>query len=63
MTQARHQFEKLFGHLGLSESDAAWFVFLAGWNAALIKASDDFEKMPFGDTSDSISIYLKGLKE
>jgi hypothetical protein len=63
MTQARHQFEKLFGDLGLKDSDAAWLVFLAGWNAALTKASQDFELMPFGDTSDSTAIYLKGLQE
>jgi hypothetical protein len=63
MTPAREQFEKLFGHLGLLTSDAAWLVFLAGWNAALTKASDDFQKMPFGDTSASSSAYLKGLQE
>lgn len=63
MTPARHQFEQAFGDLGLKDSDAAWLVFLAGWNAALTKASDDFNRMPFGDTSDSVSIYLRDLKE
>lgn len=63
MTPARHQFEQAFGDLGLKDSDAAWLVFLAGWNAALTKASDDFKRMPFGDTSDSVSIYLRDLKE
>lgn len=63
MTHARDQFENLFSDLGLKDSDAAWLVFLAGWNAALTKASQDFERMPFGDTSDSTAIYLKGLQE
>jgi hypothetical protein len=63
MTPAREQFELLFGDLGLKDADAAWLVFLAGWNAALTKASQDFERMPFGDTSDSTAIYLKGLQE
>lgn len=63
MTPARHQFEQAFGDLGLRDSDAAWLVFLAGWNSALTKASQDFERMPFGDTSDSTAIYLKGLQE
>lgn len=63
MTPARQQFEKLFGHLGLLTSDAAWLVFLAGWNASLTKASQDFERMPFGDTSTSTSVYLKNLQE
>ena len=43
MTPARQQFEQAFGDLGLRDSDAAWLVFLAGWNAALTKASQDFE--------------------
>ena len=63
MTTARQQYEQAFGDLGLRDSDAAWLVFLAGWNAALTKASDDFKRMPFGDTSDSVSIYLRDLKE
>lgn len=63
MTTAREQFEKLYADLGLSQSDAAWLVFLSGWNASLSKASDDFKRMPFGDTSDSVSIYLRDLKE
>ncbi len=63
MTPARHKFEQAFGDLGLKDSDAAWLVFLSGWNASLSKASDDFKRMPFGDTSDSVSIYLRDLKE
>ena len=33
MEAARQAFEKLYGHLLLSGKDAAWNVFLSGWEA------------------------------
>lgn len=63
MTPAREQFDRLYADLGLSQSDAAWLVFLSGWNSALASAAQNFERMPFGDTSASTSVYLKGLQE
>jgi hypothetical protein len=63
MTTAREQFEKLYGHLGLATSDAAWFVFLSGWNCALEQTAKEFERLPFGDTATSTATYIRNNKE
>ena len=59
---ARKAFEALYNQFQLSDSDAAWIVFKNGWDAALDEAANQFEQMPFGDTSASFSAYAKGLK-
>lgn len=61
-TKARKAFEALYNQFQLSDSDAAWIVFKNGWDAALDEAANQFEQMPFGDTSASFSAYAKGLK-
>ncbi len=66
-TPARAVFEKLYAEMGLTANDAAWLVFLSGWNAALERASsqlrDNFN-LPFGkDTVDSFACYVKDISE
>lgn len=66
-TPARAIFEKLYADMGLTANDAAWLVFLSGWNGALERASsqlrDNFDT-PFGkDTVDSFAAYVKDLSE
>lgn len=60
---ARQLFEKLYGDFGLKPTDAAWLVFLSGWNGALEQAAKDFESMPFGDTATSTAAYLRNYRE
>jgi hypothetical protein len=62
-TPARHLFEKLYGDFGLKPTDAAWLVFLSGWNGALEQAAKEFESMPFGDTAASTAAYLRDHRE
>jgi hypothetical protein len=53
--------------LGLTANDAAWLVFLSGWNAALERASSQLESnlnTPFGeDTVSSFAVYVRGIRE
>lgn len=34
MTDARQEFDRIFGDVVMSDNDAAWYIFKAGWNAA-----------------------------
>ena len=53
-------FEDQFGHLQLSDNDAALNVFLAGWNSAMIEMMQRVNKMPFGDdTRASFAVYFQ----
>lgn len=64
MTPARLEFERLFGNLGLMSSDAAWFVFLNGWNGAADRAVTLIQEFPFEpDTRASFSMHIGGIKE
>lgn len=64
MTPARLEFERLFGHLGLMSSDAAWLVFLNGWNCAADRAVTLIQEFPFEpDTKASFSIHIGRIKE
>jgi hypothetical protein len=66
-TPARTVFEQLYAELGLTANDAAWLVFLSGWNAALERASSQLESnlnTPFGeDTVSSFAVYVRGIRE
>lgn len=62
-TPARDLFDKLYGDFGLKPTDAAWLVFLSGWNGALEQAAKDFERMPFGDTAASVAVFLRDKRE
>lgn len=31
---ARSEFNRIFGHVVMTDNDAAWYIFKAGWNAA-----------------------------
>jgi hypothetical protein len=31
---AREEFDRIFGDVVMSDNDAAWYIFKAGWNAA-----------------------------
>lgn len=66
-TPARAIFEKLYAEMGLTANDAAWLVFLSGWNGALERAAsqlrDNFDA-PFGqDTVDSFAVYVRDIRE
>ena len=37
---ARSEFNRIFGDVVMSDNDAAWYIFKAGWNAA--KAAEDY---------------------
>ena len=53
-------FEDQFGHLQLSDNDAALHVFLAGWNSAMMEMMQRVNKMPFGDdTRASFAVYFQ----
>ena len=53
-------FQALFGHLELSEDDAALHVFLSGWNTAMHEMMERVNKMPFGnDTRASFAVYFQ----
>lgn len=40
MIDARTEFDRIFGDVVMSDNDAAWYIFKAGWNAA--RASEDY---------------------
>lgn len=53
-------FQALYGHLELSEEDAALHVFLSGWNTAMHEMMERVNKMPFGnDTRASFAVYFQ----
>jgi hypothetical protein len=53
-------FEDQFGHLQLSDNDAALHMFLAGWNSAMMEMMQRVNKMPFGDdTRASFAVYFQ----
>jgi hypothetical protein len=53
-------FEEQFGHLKLSDNDAALHVFLAGWNSAMMEMMQRVNKMPFqNDTRASFAVYFQ----
>jgi hypothetical protein len=53
-------FQDQFGHLQLSNNDAALHVFLAGWNTAMHEMMERVNKMPFqNDTRASFAVYFQ----
>jgi hypothetical protein len=53
-------FQDQFGHLQLSNNDAALQVFLAGWNTAMHEMMERVNKMPFqNDTRASFAVYFQ----
>jgi hypothetical protein len=53
-------FQDQFGHLQLSDNDAALNVFLAGWNTAMHEMMERVNKMPFqNDTRASFAVYFQ----
>ena len=53
-------FQDQFGHLQLSNNDAALNVFLAGWNTAMHEMMERVNKMPFqNDTRASFAMYFQ----
>jgi hypothetical protein len=53
-------FHALYGHLELSEDEAALHVFLSGWNTAMTEMMQRVNKMPFGnDTRASFAVYFQ----
>lgn len=53
-------FQDLYGHLELSEEDAALNVFLSGWNTAMHEMMERVNKMPFqNDTRASFALYFQ----
>jgi hypothetical protein len=53
-------FQDQFGHLQLSDNDAALNVFLAGWNTAMHEMMQRVNKMPFqNDTRASFAVYFQ----
>lgn len=64
MTPARLEFERLFRDMGLATSDAAWLVFLNGWNCAADRAVTLINEFPFEpDTQASFALHIGGIKE
>lgn len=66
-TPAREQFERLYAEMGLTANDAAWLVFLSGWNGALERAASQLQNNftpSFGpDTVDSFAVYVRDHRE
>jgi hypothetical protein len=66
-TPARTVFEKLYAEMGLTANDAAWLVFLSGWNGALERAASQMQDnftTPFGeDTVDSFAVFVRDQRE
>jgi hypothetical protein len=53
-------FQALFGHLELSEDDAALHVFLSGWNTAMSEMMERVNEMPFQkDIRASFAVYFQ----
>lgn len=66
-TPARAMFEKLYAEMGLTTNDAAWLVFLSGWNASLeraaFKLTHDFQHSFGPDTMHSVAVFVKDHRE
>jgi hypothetical protein len=61
---AHEHFDQLYGHMSLSPSDAAKWVFLSGWNSAMQEAMQRIQSMPIGaDTKASFSVYFQTMME
>ncbi len=59
---ALEHYDKLYGDLGLSQNDAAKWVFISGWNSAMQEAMQRVQAMPFGnDTKASFAIYFQQM--
>ena len=53
-------FQDQFGHLQLSDNDAALNMFLDGWNTAMHEMMERVNKMPFqNDTRASFAVYFQ----
>lgn len=59
MIDARTEFNRIFGDVVMSDNDAAWYIFKAGWNAA--RASGPYAPQPKGCEFCSHPLYA-GLK-
>jgi len=59
---ALERYERLYGDLGLSPKDAAQWVFISGWNSAMLEAGERVDAMPFGnDTRASFALFFHQL--
>jgi hypothetical protein len=59
---ALEHFRDLFGDMELSEDDAARWVFVSGWNTALVEIMERIGRMPLEkDTRASFAVYLQNL--
>ena len=55
-------FKDLFGHMELSDNDAAHWVFVSGWNSALSELMERIAKMPLErDTRASFQVYMQNM--
>jgi hypothetical protein len=60
--KALDHYDRLFGDLGLSPQDAAKWVFVCGWNAAMEEAMNRVNAMPFqADTRASFAVYFQQM--
>jgi hypothetical protein len=59
---ALEHFRDLFGHMELSEDDAARWVFVSGWNSALSEMMERVAAMPLEkDTRASFQVYMQNM--
>ena len=59
---ALDHFKDLFGHMELSEDDAARWVFVSGWNSALSEMMERVVRMPLEkDTRASFQVYMQQM--
>lgn len=59
---AVEHFRDLFGDMELSEDDAAQWVFVSGWNTAMVEIMERISRMPLEkDTRASFAVYLQNL--
>ena len=55
---ARSEFNRIFGDVVMSDNDAAWYIFKAGWNAA--RAAEDYSH-PFACACDACKRKLASM--
>lgn len=60
MIDARTEFNRIFGDVVMSDNDAAWYIFKAGWNAA--RAADDYTH-PFACACDACKRKLARMTD
>lgn len=60
MIDARTEFNRIFGDVVMSDNDAAWYIFKAGWNAA--RAADDYTH-PFACACDACKRKLTRMTD